>query len=395
MGISTIKQWNPPLCVGKPLPVDEEAFFRSARRVFASGRFANNGPEVDKLEARMAELSGKRDAVAVCNATLGLELCLRSLADHGTWVAVPTWTFPAAPQAICAASMKPLFQDVADITPESTMFHQPAVPIQESGRRRSIGAFMGFLAWGRTNGAAKWVERSLKSYSPIIFDAAHALGCAGVKRVGGDAHVYSLHCTKQTSGFEGGVVCTDNLALAKDIRRRRNFGYSLDAESEIRKQGYPDLVQRGTNAKMHELSAAMANLSLEHLDDTIGAYKARYFWYEDALQDCANIKLLPYPDGHNYQYIVLHWTGQTPLDRVCRRLYERGVCARRYFAPGCHRMPTFWGFASDYYHPTFEGANFMSDHTLVVPTGPQMSQDDVGILCEMLRKMSEEECVSV
>ncbi len=64
--------------------------------------FTNNGPYVQEFEKRIAEFSGVRHCIAMCNATIALEIAIRALGLGGE-VIVPSFTFVATAHALRVA----------------------------------------------------------------------------------------------------------------------------------------------------------------------------------------------------------------------------------------------------------------------------------------------------
>ena len=83
------------LHVGRPNVGDEERLFERFREILGRRYFTNNGPFVQELESRVAEYVGVRHCVAMCNATIALEIATRALGLSGE-VVVPSLTFTAA-----------------------------------------------------------------------------------------------------------------------------------------------------------------------------------------------------------------------------------------------------------------------------------------------------------
>lgn len=64
-----------------------------------------------ELEKRVADLVGVRHCVAMCNATVGLEIAIRAAGLHGE-VIVPSYTFIATAHALQWQEITPVFCNV-------------------------------------------------------------------------------------------------------------------------------------------------------------------------------------------------------------------------------------------------------------------------------------------
>lgn len=82
------------LYVGRPNLGDTERFIGRVREIFGRRWLTNNGPCLQEFEQRIAELVGVKHCVAMCNATVALEIVIRAMELKGQ-VIVPSFTFIA------------------------------------------------------------------------------------------------------------------------------------------------------------------------------------------------------------------------------------------------------------------------------------------------------------
>ena len=87
------------LHVGKPNIGDRAFLFELIEGILDEGRLTNNGSLVQMLESMICDLTGAKHAIAVSNATRGLEITTRAL-DMNKGVIVPSFTFIATPNAL-------------------------------------------------------------------------------------------------------------------------------------------------------------------------------------------------------------------------------------------------------------------------------------------------------
>src|SRR4026209_62974 len=86
------------LHVGRPNLPNKSDFLQAVDEIWETKILSNNGPFVQELERRFCEMTGAQHAIAVCNATLGLQLVARALELRGE-IIVPSFTFIATPHA--------------------------------------------------------------------------------------------------------------------------------------------------------------------------------------------------------------------------------------------------------------------------------------------------------
>lgn len=327
----------------------------------------NKGPYVQEFEQRLSEYLGVKHCIAVCNATIGLELATRAVGVRGE-VIVPSFTFIATAHALQWQEITPVFCDIDlathNIDPQR---------IEDMITPRTTG-IVGVHVWGRPCDIEALAEIAYDHNLSLIFDAAHALGCSYQgKMVGnfGDAEVFSFHATKFFNTFEGGAITTNDDELAEKIRLMKNFGFA----------GRDKVIYIGTNGKMNEASAAMGLTGLESLDEFVEVNYRNYKTYQEVFADLPGFKMISYDENEkrNYQYIIFEVdesvTGIS-RDQLVEILHAENVLARRYFYPGCHEMEPYRSY--------FPHAGLLLPETekltqrvMSLPTGTVIEPEDI------------------
>ena len=257
------------LYVGRPNIGDRELLFKLLGEALDRRWLTNGGPIVQEFERRLAEFLGVKHCVAICNATIALEIAIRALGLTGE-VIVPSFTFVATAHCLQWLGLKPIF---CDVDPET--HNLDAEQIEALITPQTSGILPVHL-WGRPCDIERLVDISRRHKLALIFDAAHAFACSHKGRmIGsfGDVEVFSFHATKFFNTFEGGAATTDDDELAEKMRLMRNFGFA----------GYDEVNSVGTNGKMAEVSAAMGLSSLARLEEFVAANKLNYESYRSSL----------------------------------------------------------------------------------------------------------------
>ena len=321
-----------PLHVGRPNIADREAFLRRVNEMLDRRWLTNDGPLVREFERRIAEYVGVKHCIAICNATAAIELAARALNLTGE-VIVPAYTFVATAHALQWQGLTPAF---ADMDPATHNIDPASIERLLTPRTSAI---VGVHVWGRACDTEAIEAIARRQGIPVIYDAAHAIGCSHRGRmIGGfgECEIFSFHATKFLNSFEGGAIVTNNDELAEKLRLMRNFGFS----------GFDRVIHVGINGKMTEVCAAMGLTSLDHIDQLIGRNRSNYECYKRELAGLPGIKLIDYPPDrrNNYQYIVVEVDPAIcPIDRdqIVAALHAENVLARKYFWPGVHRMEPY------------------------------------------------------
>jgi len=364
-----------PLHVGRPNIGDREQFIAYANQIFDNRWLTNYGPLLQQFEQELGRFLGVKHCIAVCNATVGLEIAIRALGMEGE-VIVPSFTFIATAHALQWQGITPVF---ADIDPQTHTLDPRAVETLITPRTSGI---IGVHLWGRPCDIAGLQQLAEHYRLQLLYDAAHAFGCSyRGQMIGrfGDAEVFSFHATKFFNTFEGGAIVTNDDDLAARMRLMGDFGFhSRDRVDSI-----------GINGKMSEIAAAMGLTNLQSMDEFIRANRRNYHQYQQEIAAMPGFSLIRYDESEkcNYQYIVVEVDPQiTGLHRdvLVQVLHAENVLARRYFWPGCHRMAP--------YRTLYPDAGRQLPHTeqvaervLVLPTGSTIGEPEIETVCDILR----------
>jgi len=363
------------LHVGRPNIGNRERLLERIHDLLDRRWLTNNGPYVLEFEQQLCRLTGAPHCIVTCNGTVALEIAIRA-AGMSQEVIVPAFTFVATAHALQWQGITPVF---CDVDPATHNLDPEAAERLITPRTTGI---LGVHLWGRACRVDELAEIARPRGLKLLFDAAHALGCAHRGRmIGGfgDAEVFSFHATKFVNSFEGGAILTADEALADRARMMRNFGF-VD---------YDDVRYIGTNGKMAEVAAAMGLTSLESIAEFTEANRRNYHLYRTLLADLPGITLLQYDESErpNYQYIVLEIEESAvglSRDLLQRILHSENVLVRRYFYPGCHRVEPYRS-ADPGARLTLPQTERLVQRVLLLPTGTAVGAEEIGTVCDVIR----------
>lgn len=363
-----------PLHVGRPNLGDRAALLDRINDLLDRRWLTNNGPFVQEFEQRVATFLGVKHCIAMCNATVALEIATRALGLHGE-VIVPSFTFVATAHALQWQEITPVF---CDVDPATHGLDPNKVEALITPRTSGI---IGVHVWGRPCAIESLTEIAARRGLKLMFDAAHAFGNSHQGRMIGNfgqAEVFSFHATKFFNTFEGGAVVTNDDDLAARMRLMKNFGFA----------GYDTVIYVGTNGKMSEISAAMGLTGLESLDEFIAVNRRNYRAYQHGLKSIPGLRLITYDETErcNYQYIIVD-VDETKVgltrDELVVVLHAENVLARRYFYPGCHEMEPYRSY--------FPHAGFVLPQTkqltqrvMSLPTGTAVGPQEIAEVCQII-----------
>lgn len=337
--------------------------------ISSAGRF------IGEFEARFAEFCGVKHAVATNNGTTALHLALVALGvGPGDEVIIPTLTYVATANAVRYCGATPV---LADCDP-ATMNLDPA-RVAELVTERTRGVIPVHL-YGHPADMDP-INRLAQQHGLFVLeDAAEAVGATyRGKRTGslGDCAVFSFFGNKIITTGEGGMVTTNDDALAAKLRLYR--GQGMDPE---RRYWFPVI---GYNYRMTNVAAAIGLAQLERIEhhlrrrrEVAAAYETRLRALGDAV---VRPRTEPWAEHVFWMYTVL--LGDAPgvaRDEVMRRMEEAGVETRPVFHP-MHVLPPYRGLALR----PFPYADLCSARGINLPTHALLTEADIDRVCSALK----------
>src|SRR5688572_24544579 len=226
--------------------------------VLRSGRWGRLRPDsyAERFENAFAAYQDARHGIAVANGTVSLQLILRTLdIGFGDEVIVPALTFIATASAVAEVGAVPIF---ADIEAEKLTIDPQSVAAAITPRTRAI---IGVHYGGFPVDFDRLLPLATQHRLFLIEDAAHAQGSAWRgTRVGaiGTFGSFSFQESKALSGGEGGIILTNDDALAERARLLHSIGRRSD------QPGYLHYTL-ASNYRLSELQAALLLAQLAHL----------------------------------------------------------------------------------------------------------------------------------
>jgi dTDP-4-amino-4,6-dideoxygalactose transaminase len=244
------------------------------------------GPQVQALEREWAEYFGVRHAIAVNSATSGLQCAVGATGiEPGEEVIVSPYTMCASVTAPLIYNAVPVF---ADIEEDCFCLDPESIEKKITPRTKAI---LVVDIFGQAYDAEAVNALAERHGLYVIEDAAQAPGAAYKGRFAGTlGHlgVYSLNYHKHIHCGEGGVVVTDDDALAEKVRLIRNH-----AEAVVEGADPASLVNMiGFNFRLTEMEAAVARCQLRKLAGLLEKRRENVLYLEKRL---AGLEALTFP----------------------------------------------------------------------------------------------------
>ncbi len=339
----------------------DEAF----ARVLDSGWFIL-GKEVEAFEREMADHAGVAHAVGVGNGMDAIELALRACGiGPGDEVITTTNSAFATALAIIRAGATPVF---ADIDAETYSIDPGQVEALITPRTRAL---LPVHIYGQAADLTALGDIANRHGLRLIGDAAQAHGAshrgADVATFG-TATCYSFYPTKNLGAFgDGGMVVTNDAALADRVRRLRNYGQTNRYEH----------AELGLNSRLDELHAALLRVKLRHLSAHTARRRAIASRYREQL---AGLPLQLPIEKHGGSVWHLFVVRTPRRDALAQHLRERGVITHVHYPIILPKQPAL-ALAGSW--PVAERCAL---EYLSLPIFPELTDAEVDDVCAAIRE---------
>ncbi len=352
------------------------------------------GPKVQRFEADFAAYTGARFAVAVSSCTAGLHLSLAALGiGSGDEVIVPTLTFCATANVVVHLGAQPVLVDVDEnchislenVRRSVTTKTRAIIPVHYGGQACDLREILEFAQ---------------KKGVRVIEDAAHAAGAEyGGQKVGshGDAAAFSFYATKNMTTGEGGMITTNDEALAARLRLLSLHGMSRDAWKRYSEAGswYYEVLAAGYKCNMTDIQAALGIWQLRRLDGFIRRRQEIAAEYDRAFSGLPGIVLPKCLPGRSNTYHLYSMCLQPERLTITRpqfidELRRSQIGASVHFIP-VHRHP-FYRDTFGYRPEQFPVAERLHKGLVSLPLYPSMEDEDVECVIDAVRRIVHSHC---
>lgn len=356
----------------------------AAAEVIRSG-WLTMGPKTLEFEQKFASYVGAKHAIGVSSCTAGLHLSLDAIGlKQGDEVLVPTTTFTATAEVVAYFKAKPVLVDVdaeslcmdpADAERRITKQTRAVIPVHYAGQPCDMAAIQ---------------EMARRHGLRVIEDAAHSLPasyhgvCVGAIS---ELTAFSFYATKTLTTGEGGMVTTDNDAMATRMRMMRLHGIGHDAWKRYSAEGswYYEVLDSGYKYNLTDIQSAIGLVQLGKCDTMraargkIAAHYTRGFAGERALQ------VPTVGDDRNsawHLYVLRLNLEELTITRseMIEKLKARGIGTSVHFIP-LHMHP-YYQKAYGYRVEEFPVASKQYQRYLSLPIFPAMTLMQVDYVIE-------------
>jgi perosamine synthetase len=327
--------------------------------VFATDFRSSAGSEmVGRLERAFAEALGSRFVISFVNGTATLHAALVAAGvGAGDEVIVPPLTMSSTAFAVVQAGAEPVF---ADVDAKTFTLDPRSVEKKVCTRTKAV---IPVALYGLSADMDPLMALAESHGLFVLEDAAQCFGGQyHGRQVGtlGHASSFSLQSSKQLTAGEGGLVATNDEALANEVRRFGSLGYRAVAagagkitKDTIQHPSYLRHASIGFNYRMPELCAAVALAQVERMEELLAVRLHAGRLFHAAVDGCDWLIPQAVPDGYVHSY----WTYALQLAPDCGVSWER---FRAVFLENGGE-PFYGAWQLSYLEPVFEGQRLFTE----------------------------------
>jgi len=328
------------------------------------------GPKVAELEATVASYCGVGHGIGVSSGTDALLLALMALdVGHGDEVITTPFTFFATAGSIVRVGANPVF---VDINPDTFNLNAGKIEAAISPKTKAI---MPVHLYGQIAEMERIMNIAHRHKLHVIEDAAQAIGA---RRNGnpagsfGHAACFSFYPTKNLGGAgDGGMVVTNDQALAERLKQLRNHG----EESRYQHRTV------GMNGRMDGIQAAVLLAKFKHLDDWNSRRIENAHYYTPRLKNIAGVvppSELPNSTHIYHQYVIRC----RQRDRLRQFLTDRGIGSGIYYPLPLHLQACFANLG--YHAGDFPAAETATQEVLALPIYPELTREQQDMVIDAI-----------
>lgn len=361
------------IAIASPLMGNEEK--QAVLDVLASGQLAQ-GSRVAAFEQRFAEMCRVREAVAVSSGTAALHLALLAHdIGPGDEVITTPFSFAATANAIVMVGATPVFVDI-----EADTFNLDPAQVEAAITPRTK-ALLPVDLYGHPAAMYQFKSLAATYHLAIIEDAcqAHAASIDG-RMVGSfGTGCFSFYATKNMTTGEGGMITTNDVALAERLRLLRSHG---------QQERYRHLTL-GYNLRMTEMQAALGLAQLEKLPHFTEQRIANAAVLTAALHEAVQTPIVRAGCRHVYHQYTIRVPQKR--DEWAAKLGARGIATGVHYPLPIHQQPFYREHPALFrivgaHDGRLPVAEMAAQEVLSLPVHPALSEDDLAkITSEVLR----------
>jgi len=363
------------------IPVAEPALIGNEKNYvldcIESTWISSNGLYIERFEQAFAEFCGVNYAISITNGTAALHTALlASGLGTGDEVIVPTLTYISTANAVRFCGATPIF---IDCEPGTWNINPKLIEYKITSKTKCI---IPVHLFGHPVDMEPICDLARRYDLFVIEDAAEAHGAEYKgQKVGsiGDAAIFSFYGNKIITTGEGGMIVTNDEALALRARQLKGQGQDFS-----KRYWFPII---GFNYRMTNIQAAIGLAQLENADWHIARRREVASWYKERLSGVESVCIqseLPYAKNVYWMNsLVLKPSSRIGRTELIEALASRGIETRPFFFP-IHTMPMY---SSHNHTDRYPVAEVVSARGLNIPSSANLTIEEIDYICEWILRL--------
>lgn len=356
--------------ISRPIITEEET--AAVLAVLKSGQIVQ-GPVVEKLEQRFAELCGTKYAIAVNSGTAALHAAVHAIGiEPGDEVITTPFTFVASANCLLMAGAAPVFVDVDEKT-----FNINPARVEEAITPKTK-AILAVNLYGQCADYEALSQIARKHGLKIVEDAAQSVAATFQGKTSGnlgDVGCFSLYATKNLTSGEGGVITTNDPDIYERALLFRHHGQKKGLRYEYYGLGY--------NYRLSDLHAAIAVTQMKRLSQMTQQRRENAARYTEAFQGLAGLITPVEASGssHVFHQYTLRITDRAKQSRDELQTYleKKAIQTQIYYPKALYDFPHLSAGKKEY---DYSVTDKLTGEVISLPVHPLLSKDDVASIIE-------------
>ena len=338
----------------KMIPVAQPTFWGNEKKYvsdcFDRNWIAAGGNYNQQFEEEFRKFIGSKHGLLVSNGTTALHLAMLALGiKPGDEVIVPDVSFPATANAVLHSHAKPVF---ADLDPVSYAISPAEIRKKITPKTKAI---IPVHLYGHAAEMDEINEIANENNLYVVEDACQGLGAEYKgRRLGGLGTIgcLSFHASKIVTTGEGGIILTNDDAIADKAQVIKDQGYRKEKVYQSEEVGY--------NYRMTNMQAAIGVAQMEHIDEIIARKEHQSKLYTKLFEEVKGVVI---PETKKnvrriscFFVVLIEKEYGKSRDEVAAMLKSKGIETRPVYYP-FHTLNPYKGFGNGDYPISTEFAS--------------------------------------
>ena len=364
----------------------EREYVKYKKSIFANIKKSINsgniffGDQLKIFEKNFTKRYKAKYGIAVGSGTDALLISLTTLSlKPGDEIITAANTFVATVGAICELGATPVFVDCNDTFCIDTSLIEAKIT-------EKTKAFLPVHYTGYMTDMRVMNQISEKYNIPVIEDACQSiLGAIDAKNAGtwGKAGAFSLHPLKSITSGEGGIVCTNNSLLAKNIKTIRSHGIQKNKKDE---HWVYDISEPGYNFRISEMNCALALSQLGKLDSFINLRKkisSQYINFFKSFEYLLKVRPYNLADQnawHLFVILVDFKKFKISKNDFFKHLLKRGIICQQHYKPLYE-----FSYYSHINRKNFINSSAYINSAISIPIYFELKKSKIKYICQIIK----------